>query len=230
MKKLLALCAGLLMALSAFAQKVEEPTVNWPYLYPDFVEGELYRANKAPNRAKFNIHLNLGALHYINKGIIKECDTWGVTGLALGEDKFRFVGGKMMKVIAETEGGCVVTDTRANYTSIVRDDGAYGTTALHSTTTKTYLYNENAINQYNGYLMTEVYKDLHAMKNDGEKLPVLVDTYLVIGNDLIMANKKSVNASGKIDKKAFKAFLKVEAIDWDDPEDLVKVIDYITAE
>ena len=69
MKKLLALCAGLLMAVSAFAQKVDEPTVNWPYLYPDFVEGELYRANKAPNRAKFNIHLNLGALHNINKGI-----------------------------------------------------------------------------------------------------------------------------------------------------------------
>ena len=38
MKKFLFMCAGTLMAVAAFAQ---EPTTNWPYLYPEFKEGEL---------------------------------------------------------------------------------------------------------------------------------------------------------------------------------------------
>lgn len=230
MKKLLFLFIGMLLAVSSFAQE-EHPTANWPYLYPDFMEGELLRANKAPNKARFNIHLNLGALHYVHRdGTIKESDTWGVTGLVIGEDVFRNVGGKMLKVIAETEGGCVVLETRANYSAIVRKDGAYGTTSLHSTTTKTYLPNDNVVNAYNGYLLTDVYADLHAMKNQSEKLPVLNNMYLVIGNKQVPANKKSVVALGVLDKKSFNAFLKSEKVKWNEVEDLVKVLNYIASQ
>ena len=230
MKKLLYLFIGLILAMPAFAQD-EYPTANWPYLYPDFMEGELLRANKNSSKGQFNIHLNLSALHYVDKnGKIKEADTWGVIGLIIGEDRFRFVEGKMLKVLAESKGGSVVKESRANYSAIVRKDGAMGTTALNSTTTKTFLYNENAINQYNGYLLTDVYKDLHAMKSQSERLPVNSSMYLVIGHRLVPANKKSVAEIEGINKKAFSAFLKSEKIDWKDPEDLVKVIDYITAE
>ena len=103
MKKLLLICVGILLALSASAQN-DEPTANWPYLYPDFMEGELLRANKNSNKARFNIHLNISALHYVDKnGKIKEADTWGVIGLIIGEDRFRFVEGKMLKVMAESK-------------------------------------------------------------------------------------------------------------------------------
>ena len=229
MKRLLSILAGLLLTVAAIAQKYE-PTANWPYMYPDFMDGELLLMNKAPNRAKFNIHLNLSKLHYIDrKGKIKEVDTWGITGLVIGEDTFRFVGGKMLKVMAEAEGGVVVREPRPNYSAIVKNDGAMGTTGLNSTTNKTFLFNENDINQYNVYLLTDDYKELHAMKDQSERLPVNSSLFLVIGNEQIPANRKSVSELPGIDKKAFSKFLKSEKIKWNDVEDLVKVLDYITA-
>ena len=229
MKRLLFLFVGLFLVVSASAQN-DQPTANWPYLYPDFMEGELLRANKDSNKGRFNIHLNLSALHYVDKnGKIREADTWGVIGLIIGEDRFRFVEGKMLRVMAEAKGGSVVKESRANYQAVVRKDGAMGTTALNSTTTKTFLYNENAINQYNGYLLTDVYKDLHAMKDDSEKLPVNSNLYLVIGNRLVPAKKKDVADLEGVDKKEFSKFLKANDIRWNDVQDLVKVLDYITA-
>ncbi len=228
MKKLLFSIIAMLMAVAASAQK-DSPTTSWPYLYPDFMEGELEVRTKI-TKALVNIHLNLGALHYVEDGKIKESSTIGITKLVIGEDVFRNVGGKMMKMLAEAEYGFVVEETRANYTAVVKKDGAYGTTALNSTTTKSFLYNENVLNGYNGYLMTDVYKDLHAMKDQSEKLPVLKNRYLVIGLDQIKADRQNVLDIEGLDKKAFKAFLKAEKIKWDDPQDLVKVIDFITAE
>lgn len=229
MKKLLLLCVGMLLAMSAFAQN-EEPTTTWPYLYPEFKEGELIRTNRKPEKALYNLHLSLSTLHYVAKGgKIREVDTWGVTGVNIGEDSFRFVAGKMLKIMAQAEGGCIVQETKANFSSVIKDDGAYGSSTLTSTTTKSYLYNENALNQYNGYLMTDVYKDLLGMRSGGERLPVLTDLYIVIGNNLIPANKKSVSDLEGVDKKAFSKFLKAEKIKWSDVDDLVKVLDYITS-
>lgn len=225
MKKFLFMCAGTLMAVAAFAQ---EPTTNWPYLYPEFKEGELNVRSKT-EKALFNIHLDLGALHYVEDGRIKEANVLNATTLVIGNDVFRNVAGKMLKVLARAQGGYIVEETRATYSAVVRNDGAYGTTALNSTTTKTFLYNENAINQYNGYLMTDVYKDLLAMRDDAEKLPVRKNLYIVIGMDQIPADKKSVASLSGLDKKALKAFLKSEKIDWNEIGDLVKVIDYIIA-
>ena len=228
MKKILFLFIGILMAVDVFAQK-DSPTANWPYLYPEFMEGELVRARNKRNKAQFNIHLDLGALHYVEDGRIKEANILNATTLVIGNDVFRNVAGKMLKVLARAQGGYIVEETRATYSAVVRNDGAYGTTALNSTTTKTFLYNENAINQYNGYLMTDVYKDLLAMRDDAEKLPVRKNLYIVIGMDQIPADKKSVASLSGLDKKALKAFLKSEKIDWNEIGDLVKVIDYIIA-
>lgn len=219
------MCAGTLVAVAAFAQ---EPTTNWPYLYPEFKEGELNVRSKT-EKALFNIHLDLGALHYVEDGRIKEANILNATTLVIGNDVFRNVAGKMLKVLARAQGGYIVEETRATYSAVVRNDGAYGTTALNSTTTKTFLYNENAINQYNGYLMTDVYKDLLAMRDDAEKLPVRKNLYIVIGMDQIPADKKSVASLSGLDRKALKAFLKSEKIDWNEIGDLVKVIDYIIA-
>ena len=229
MKRLIFLFIGMLMAVDVFSQDYT-PTVNWPYLYPDFMEGELVRARNKRNKAQFNIHLDLGALHYVENGRIKESSTLDVVTLFIGDDVFRNVGGKMLKVVAETEGGFVVMETKGNFTSVVRNDGAYGTTSLNSTTTKTFLHNQNVVNAYNGYLMTDVYEDLLAMKDDSESLRVIESMYLVIGHQQIPADKKSVAALEGIDKKAFNAFLKAEKIKWSNPQDLVKVIEYITAD
>ena len=226
MKRLLFSCICVLLAAVAVAQN-EAPTTNWPYLYPEFKDGEIQRTRGKAVKSMLNIHLNLGALHYVENGKIKEANTLGIDSITIGEDLFRNVGGKMLKVLAETEGGYVVEEARGNFTAVVRNDGAYGTTGLNSTTTKTFLYNENVVNAYNGYLLTDVYADLLAMKDQGEKLPVNRNMFLVIGLEQIPASKKNVADLDGLDKKAFKAYLKSEDIQWDDPQDLVKVIEYV---
>lgn len=222
MKKILVLLAAALFAADVMAQ--DGPTVNWPYLYPDFIEGESTLIGGKTVTAKYNIHLGLGALHFVNDGTIAESSVSNILTVKLGDDILRNVGGKMMKVLAQAEGGLVVQETLADYSAIVRDDGAYGGSL--SNAAKGFSYDENYGNY--GYLVTNSYEDLLSIKNESEELPVNVKTYLFIDNNLIHASKKSVGALPGVDKKAFADFQKANKIDWKKPADLAKVIDFVT--
>lgn len=225
MKKLFFLFVAVFMAAVAVAQNVS-PTVNWPYMYPDFVEGEMEKMGGQIEKGRYNIHLNVGALHYLNDGTIKEHPTVGVKSMTIGDDVYRNVGGKMLKVLAQTEGGFVVMETLANFTGIISRDGAYGGAVANRD--KTFSHQENN-GSFNGYLVTDNYKDLIAIKDDSDKVPVTRKIFIVIGHQMIFANKSTVIDMTGVDKKAFSAFLKSNDIKWKDPEDLMKVIDYITA-
>ena len=62
---------------------------------------------------------------------------------------------------------------------------------------------------------------------------------LIIGDDVfrnvggkmlkVPANKNSVKALDGVDKKAFSAFLKSNKIKWDEPQGLIKVIEYLVS-
>ena len=223
MKRLLFLFVGVLMAANALAQDAT-PTVNWPYLYPDFMEGELMRTRGKSSTAQYNIHLGLGVLHYVENGTIKEVPSVGVLNLTVGDDFFLNVGGKMLKVLAKVNDAYLVEERLANYSAVVSKTGAYG--ASVSSHDKTY-FHERTNGSYNGYLVTDVYADLLALKSQSDKLPVIKHTYFVMGLQQVPANKKGVLAMDGIDKKAFNAFLKSEQIAWDKTEDLIKVLEYI---
>lgn len=225
MKKLLIICIAALSAAVVAAQNVS-PTVNWPYMYPDFVEGEMEKMGGQFEKGRYNIHLNVGALHYLNNGTIKEHPTVGIKSMTIGDDVYRNVGGKMLKVLAQTEGGFVVMETLANFAGIISRDGAYGGAVANRD--KTFSHQENN-GSFNGYLITDKYEDLLAIKDDSDKVPVTRKIYIVIDNLLIFANKSSVIDMTGVDKKAFSAFLKSNQIKWKEPEDLVKIIDFITA-
>ena len=152
MKKLLTLCLAMLLASAAFAQD-ELPTVNWPYIYPDFVEGEITQIGGKSGKAVYNIHLGQGVLHFVKDGLISEVSTTGIIYVTIGEDVFRNVGGKLLKVLAQTEGGSVVEEKLADYSAVVRDDGAYGGSL--SNAAKGFSYDENYGNY--GYLVTNNY-------------------------------------------------------------------------
>jgi hypothetical protein len=225
MKRLLLLCIAALSAVAALSQNVS-PTVNWPYMYPDFVEGEVEKIGGQFEKGRYNIHLNVGALHYLNDGTIKEHPTVGIKSMTIGDDVYRNVGGKMLKVLAQTEGGFVVMETLANFSGIVSRDGAYGGAVANRD--KTFSHQENN-GSFNGYLVTDSYKDLLAIKDDSDRVPVTKKVFIVIGLQMILANKSAVIDMTGVDKKAFSAFLKSNDIKWKEPEDLVKVIDFITA-
>lgn len=225
MKRLLLICVAVLSTMVLAAQNIS-PTVNWPYMYPDFVEGEMEKMGGQIEKGRYNIHLNVGALHYLNNGTIKEHPTIGIKSMTIGDDVYRNVGGKMLKVLAQAEGGFVVMETLANFTGIISRDGAYGGAVANRD--KTFSHQENN-GSFNGYLITDKYEDLLAIKDDSDKVPVTKKTFIVIDNILIFANKSTVVDMTGVDKKEFSAFLKANDIKWKEPEDLVKIIDFITA-
>lgn len=223
MKKLFSLFVAALVAVTVYAQD-EVPTVNWPYLYPDFVHGEMMQIGGGNAKGLYNIHLGQGALHLVEDGHIAEVSVQNVMKITLGDDVFRNVGGRMLKVLAEGKEGYVVHETLADYSAVVRNDGAYGGSL--SNAAKGFSYDENYGNY--GYLVTNNYEDLLSIKNESEELPITKNIYLVIDNMLVQANKKSVLALDGVDKKAFSEFLKSGDLKWKNTEDLVKIVDYIT--
>ena len=225
MKKLISICIAAFMAVSAFAQDYN-PTVNWPYLYPDFIQGEITYFGGKTAKAPYNIHLGRGTLHFVEKGLIGEATSGNVMQMTIGEDTFRTVEGKLLKVLADGKAGYVVEETLADYSAVVRNDGVYGGSAPNAA--KNYSYNENFGNY--GYLVTNNYEDLYSIRNESEALPVVKQIYIVIDNKLVPANKKNVSELEGVDKKAFAAFLKENSIKWKNPADLVLVVDYITAQ
>ncbi|MBR5833509.1 MAG: hypothetical protein IKY48_02905 [Bacteroidales bacterium] len=222
MKKILILLAAALFAADVMAQ--DEPTVNWPYLYPDFIEGESTLTGGKTVTAKYNIHLGLGALHFVNDGVIAESSVANILTIRMGDEVLLNVGGKMLPVLAKADGGYVVKETLADYSAIVRDDGAYGGSL--SNAAKGFSYDENYGNY--GYLVTNVYEDLLSIKNESEELPVTTKTYLYIDGKLIIASKKNVSSLPGVDKKAFSDYLKANKVDWKNPSHLVGVIDFVT--
>lgn len=219
------LVLSFMFALAGFAAAAQEeaPTVNWPYLYPDFLEGELRQNGGAVSKGKFNIHLGQGSLNLVEDGLIAEIPSLNILYVMIGDDLFRNVGGKMMKVLAESDKGFVVEETLADYSAVVRDDGAFGGGLGNSA--KGFSYDEN-YGSY-GYLVTNVYEDLYSIRNEAEELPVTVKMYLMIDGMPVVAGRKTVSALDGVDKKAFSDFLKKEKIDWKAPLDMLKVIDYV---
>ena len=211
-----------LFCASAIAQDYM-PTVNWPYVNPDFYEGVLRQMGNKISKSRFNVHLGQGALHVLTNGEIAEANITDVLSVTIGDDEFTNVGGKMMKVLAQSEKGYVVEERLADYSAVVRNDGAYGGSNTNSA--KGFSYDENYGNY--SYLITNNYEDLLSQKDEAEELPTRVQNFIVINGLPTLALKKNVSAMDGINKKAFTEYLKAEKIDWKDPQDLLKVIDYI---
>ena len=169
------------------------------------------------------MHLGQGALHILTDGEIAEAAITDVLSVTIGDEEFTNVGGKMMKVLAQSENGFVVEERLADYSAVVRNDGAYG--GSNSNSAKGFSYDENYGNY--SYLITNNYEDLLSQKDDAEELPTTVQRYIVINGLPTLAIRKNVAAMDGVDKKAFSEFLKTEKINWKDPQDMLKVIDYI---
>lgn len=224
MKKMIFSLLTFLSASMAIAQDYI-PTVNWPYLLPDFCEGELRITDNVVSRSRFNIHLGQGILHMVDEnGIIVEISVDNALSARIGDDEYANIGGKMLRVLARSDNGYVVEEKLADYSAVVRDDGAYGGSL--SNAAKGFSYDENYGNY--AYLITNVYDDLYYQKEYGEELPVVERVYLIINGEEILASKKDVSGLEGIDKKAFTAFLKEKKINWKNPDDLLKVIEFIT--
>lgn len=210
----------LMSATSLFAQY--EPTTTWPYLYPDFTDGELQVLQGSPKAGKYNVHLFESTLHFIDGDLIREAAASEIFSVRIGNDYYVNVGGSMMKVLAKSEKGFVAQEAVVDVAQLNNTGGAYGSSSNSIST--------QALSSLEGIGGTRTnmnHMELKRSRNDGEVLPLNVKLYIVVPGYQIYAAKKDVSELQGLDKKELNAFLKDKQVKWKDPQSLLPLVDYI---
>lgn len=222
MRRNFIIALALFLSLCRISAQDFKPTTTWPYIYPDFIPGELREYDGGTHETQYNIHLGAGTLHFIEDGMIREASTAKIFSLRIGKDYYANVGGVMMKVLANSDNGFVAQEIRADYAALNNTGGAYGSSS-NSISTQAL----SSMEGIGGSRVNMNHMELKNAKEDGSILPTTTKLYLVLHDKVIFATKKDVNASYGIDKKTFAAFLKENKVNWKDPQDLLHVIDFI---
>ena len=220
MKRILFLATAILFGLTVFAQEYE-PTTTWPYLYPDFLEGQLQTVSGTPRKGRFNVHILHGKLHFIDGELIREASLSEGFSVSVGKDVHINAGGTMMKVLAKSDAGLVALETTVDMARLNATGGAYGsssnsiaTQSLSSLESATSLAGSNHMMQKNS-------------KNDGKILPLNTKLYLVFGSKVVYAGKRDILKIDGIDKNRVNAFIKEHKIKWKEPDSLILLVDFL---
>ena len=218
MKKLTLLICAMTLSVSAFAQY--EPTTTWPYIYSDFTRGTLLQPNLSKKEALFNVHLASSSLQFLDGNMIKELSASDVLSVQIGEDCFVCVGGKMMKVMARSDKGCVVQGVEVDIAKLNSTGAAYGSGS--STLGNMSL---SSLEGIGGTRSNMNHMDLKSNKENGESLPLITKLYIMCDGQTTYATKRDVSAKVGADK--MKAFLKENKIKWQNPQSLLAVVNLI---
>ena len=211
------------LAIGSFMMAgAQKPTTTYPYLYPQFTDGRVVMETGNKDERKFNIHLRADKLHYIDNDIIKEAFLTDVKAVEIGDDIFIPVFGRMMKVIAKNDNGCVAAEILGDFEAAREAKGAYGTSSTSSSTMKLTSLQTDA-------QVTQNYMNILNEKDHGMELRVRTSYYLVTPKFKVNANKKDVDASLPAGVEAdYKTFLKSYKVKWSDPQSLLKVVDFLS--
>ncbi len=219
MKRLILAIVSLATSLSALAQS---PTTTYPYLYPRFTDGQVVLDTGKKEPKKMNIHLRRDALHYLDDGIIKEAFLKDVAAVEIGTDVFLPVNGRMMKVVAKNDKGCIVEEILGDFESSQEAKGAYGVSSTTSATMKlSSIQTDSQINQNYMNILNE--------KKNGVELRTEHTYYAVCGLKRVKATKKEITRYVPEEKQAeWKAFQKKHKIKWKNPNSLLTVLDFLS--
>jgi len=210
---------ALVSALCLNAQ--EECSTMWPYLYPEFTEGTIYKKGGEKFIQQVNIHTLKGRLHYLDKGVVKEAVSGDLLLVQVGEDKYMAVNGCMMKVMASEERGLIAALILGDFEKLNDTGGAYGTSTTNSATQKL------SSVQVAGHI-NQNHMEMWENRNSGE-LVSLDYTYYVVTPELTCeASRKEFEATLTPERKAaFKTWLKSNKIKWNDPKSLLSLVEFI---
>lgn len=219
MRKLFLVAASLLAFVSVFAQ---DYSTAWPYLYNEFMPGEVLLLKGSKQQYPMNIHILHGRLHFIENGMIKEANTVDFVRATIGEDEYLSVGPDVMKIVARAEKGLVVAHMLGDFEKLNESGGAYGSSTTSSATRKlTSIDVQGKVNQN--------HMELREGRHNGESVDLAITYYIIIpGMDKILATKRGVEeAIGPERKAEFKAWLKANKVKWSKPESIANVISFI---
>lgn len=222
MRRYILIALALIISFGRMSAQTSEPTTTWPYLYPDFQAGELKKRAGAPVSGLFNIHIMESRLHFIEGELVREALVTEVFSVKIGNDYYANVVGRMMKVLAKSDNGFVAEEMLVDVARLNTTGGAYGSSS-NSIATQAL----SSIEGIGGTRSNMNHMELRNSKNDGSILPVTVKRYLVLPGRIIYAAKKDVMQIDGIDRDALNAFLKGNKIKFKNPQDNLKVLDFI---
>ena len=213
----------LLLSLSKVFAQDYQPTTTWPYIYPDFIAGELKTHSGVAKEGIFNVHLSKATLHFVEDGIIREASSLEVFSVRIGQDYYANVGGTIMKVLARSDKGFVAQEVLADFAALNNTGGAYGASS-NSISTQAL----SSMEGIGGTRSNMNHMELKNAKESGDILPTIAKIYIVLPNMVVYATKKDVSSVDGLDKKALAAFLKENKIKWKDPQSLIALLDYVS--
>lgn len=221
MKKYIILFAFFLFAIYSYSQ---ECTTLWPYVYPEFMEGTLIVPGGKEHKGHFNIHVQESKLHYLEKGIIKEANSFDVLIVKIESDTYMNFMGQIMKVIGSESRGFVATLILGDFDKLFNSSGAYGASSNSSATMKLSSIDIGGKSIIN-------HMELRQNRVNGLQLPLKFKYFIVTKGVVYPAKKKDILS--KLDKQEaseFKKFVKTNKIKWTNPESLLKILDFFNKE
>lgn len=206
--------------LCGMLQAEYTPNTMWPYVYEDFLHGELVLKNGDKVRAAFNIHLLEGELHYLKDDKILFVNTARVKAVTIGTEYYVPAEGKMMKVIAQDSAKYLLQSLLGDFETLIVGTGAYGASSNTQSVrnlSSLEIGGKNIIN--------------HAMllqnKDTGKELPIINKHYIMVGNKCVLATKKNIEKELIANPHLWNVFLKENKIKWRKESDLIKVLNYL---
>ena len=217
MKRFIFLAATLLLSVQAAFADDYSPTTTWPYAYEDFSAGYITLSDGSVKTLLVNVNLVKETLHFIDGEMIKE--TYDLVSVKIGDDLWVNAGGRIRKVLAKGEDGCIVEAIDVDYATLNSTGGAYGSSSTTlGTMALTSLEGIGATNSSTSLNHME----LKASKNNGQILPLVRKKYIFAGGKCIFATRKDI--SEEVGADAVKTFLKTVKVKWNSPESLLQLL------
>ncbi|MGN0195548.1 MAG: hypothetical protein ACI4AE_03730 [Candidatus Cryptobacteroides sp.] len=210
------------LLVPAGAQNDYQPTSTWPYVYPDFMSGQMLTPKGKVREGFYNVHLQFGTLHFVDGEMVREVPREEVLSVTIGADSFVLVEGKLMKVVAAGENGFVAEDYTIDFATLNSTGGAYGSSS-NSIATQAL----SSLEGVGGTRSNMNHMELKAGKDEGKVLPLIKKLYIVTKSTVVYASKKDVADLG-IDPAELKAFYKANKIKWKEPDSLLKLADFLS--
>ena len=127
MKRFLVIILANLCALvNLMAQDDYVPTTTWPYIYPEFMNGEIMIGNGSTTKGLFNVCLADSQLHYIDGDLVKKATILDLQGVTIGKDTYVYADFNLYKVLSKSGSAVVAEGYSIDMAKLNGSEGAYG--------------------------------------------------------------------------------------------------------
>ena len=233
MNRIYGFMASLLLLVSAagegYAQRYQ-PRDTWPYLNEEFIEGDVRTSGgQLLERHKLNVCIADGRLHYVQDHMIMAADMNKVYTAKIGDFVYVNRGGKMFKVLVETDNGAVLQLTEVDVEEMNKTDIGYGISSSTASSQHTTLSGLGLTDEMGGFGIAgnSRYEEVLVNKGSGKVIPQKETLWLLVGGMMLPASRKDFLAYPGIDRDAAVKFLKDNKIKWSKPLSLAKVVEYL---